>query len=577
MQARAKTKILCIDTEPEVSARLKEAGYTVFDVSMGYRTGKRGFHFPAPHEVNLIICDLLRPACFDRAKWGPGANDNFRCTILPYEQVSNRFTVVDGKRRPLHRVVYESQLGKQVPGTFGPLEVKRAIVEAGVPFLLFLNSEWLSHVEEFPNWVDMNWAFGWTTATQVEINEPLSSLVPEIGTALKFKLAIQHKIDKGPILSSHQAAPHPFSTISVVRNTVGDTFGQVVRMGKGSVWLIPATHQNVEVIELFAQRLNKVQEGFTSHVEGKRSPFTREERVRLYFLLTDLLPPPKPDSFGAETGGEELWSLQELLQRALGRMHIGLGDGIAAILHHFVMNASEDELLTMLELIPAARVAGIQKRASPFERFTTSDRTQMLEAINDFLDRIGSPARFSQRGQFTREGFADKTPASLKALPDRETLQLDVQTLEQDLLAIIYFDLDNFKKVNDTNGHLAGDRCLETVVSVAGGVVAHKGKLYRYGGDEFAILLRNFSAAEASVTAERLRTFIQKAKPGGNIAVTASVGVAATDIEGIDRSRLILAADAAMYVSKRAGRNQMTIWTSGTGYQPPPSPPDNTR
>jgi hypothetical protein len=80
--SRAKTKILCIDTEPETVQRVKDAGYTVFNVSMGYRTGKRAFPFPAPNEVDLIVCDLKRPAYFDSTKWGPSSNNNSKCTIV---------------------------------------------------------------------------------------------------------------------------------------------------------------------------------------------------------------------------------------------------------------------------------------------------------------------------------------------------------------------------------------------------------------------------------------------------------------------------------------------------------------
>src|SRR5271165_3622943 len=200
--SRARTKIVCIDSEPEIVQRMKDAGYSVFDVSMGFRTGKRGFSFPAPNEADLIVCDLRRPACFDSTDWGPGrSNDNFNCKIIPYDNVSNSFSVRDDRLHALHRLIYESQLGKQIPGTFGPKEVNRAIVGGGVPFLLFLNGEWLSRMETFPNWLDVKWSFLPTHASEVEIVEPIPMVLPELGKEIKFKFAIQNRIEKGPLFS----------------------------------------------------------------------------------------------------------------------------------------------------------------------------------------------------------------------------------------------------------------------------------------------------------------------------------------------------------------------------------------
>jgi hypothetical protein len=250
-----RTRVLCIDTEPAIVQRMKEAHYVVFDVSMGFRTGKRAFSFPAPNEVDLIVCDLRRPACFDSTDWGPGrSNDNFRCKIIPYEKVGNSFYVRNDRRHALHKLIYETQMGKQVPGTFGPKEVNRAVVEGGVPFLLFLNEEWVSRMEEFPNWLDVGWSFLPTAATRVELAEPLLSLLPEVGNEVRLKLAIQHRIEKGPLFR-RMPPPLPVSTTPVASNNIGDVFGQFVRMGKGSVWLLPATHQNADVLELFALRL----------------------------------------------------------------------------------------------------------------------------------------------------------------------------------------------------------------------------------------------------------------------------------------------------------------------------------
>src|SRR6185369_14824093 len=92
----------------------------------------------------------------------------------------------------------------------------------------------------------------------------------------------------------------------------------------------------------------------------------------------------------------------------------------------------------------------------------------------------------------------------------------------KEVTSIVFFDLDNFKQVNDRNGHAAGDACLGKVVDISAAVLKGKGALYRYGGDEFAALLPNFALKEATGTAERIRRNIDTGNVGGDVTVTAS-------------------------------------------------------
>lgn len=127
--------------------------------------------------------------------------------------------------------------------------------------------------------------------------------------------------------------------------------------------------------------------------------------------------------------------------------------------------------------------------------------------------------------------------------------------------AILVIDLDHFKEVNDTGGHSVGDTCLDRVIAAIGTVVGRKGKIYRWGGDEFAVCLPDFSTEQAKVTAERIRIAVEQAKPGGDIAVTTSIGVCATDrARSVSADQLLDFADNAMYESKRSGRNRVTTW-----------------
>jgi diguanylate cyclase (GGDEF)-like protein len=151
----------------------------------------------------------------------------------------------------------------------------------------------------------------------------------------------------------------------------------------------------------------------------------------------------------------------------------------------------------------------------------------------------------------------------LSCLPRKEDLAADLKSAleEHSEFAVIFVDLDRFKEVNDTKGHAQGDSCLDKVIKAIGRAIGSKGKVYRWGGDEFAISLADFSTEEALVTAERTRRAIEASKAGGDIAVTASIGVCGTDrFPNAKSEQLLDAADKAMYASKRAGKNRVTAW-----------------
>ncbi|HEV3073158.1 MAG TPA: diguanylate cyclase [Thermoanaerobaculia bacterium] len=133
---------------------------------------------------------------------------------------------------------------------------------------------------------------------------------------------------------------------------------------------------------------------------------------------------------------------------------------------------------------------------------------------------------------------------------------------QQTPLALVLFDLDRFKNINDTWGHVAGDRCLGEIGAHLRGQPRRPGDLLaRFGGEEFALLLTNNDVAGAQAVAEQLRREIEAlglARPGAaGAVVTASFGVAAaTPRRGQDVARLLEAADAALYRAKQAGRNR---------------------
>lgn len=124
--------------------------------------------------------------------------------------------------------------------------------------------------------------------------------------------------------------------------------------------------------------------------------------------------------------------------------------------------------------------------------------------------------------------------------------------------AVIMLDIDHFKAVNDRFGHIAGDRTLAAVAREIQGKLREEDVCVRYGGEEFAIVLRN--GPDGTLVAERLRAAIEALRiPGeaGVMAVTASLGVAVAARHGDRWEDLFEAADQALYRAKRQGRNRV--------------------
>jgi len=129
-------------------------------------------------------------------------------------------------------------------------------------------------------------------------------------------------------------------------------------------------------------------------------------------------------------------------------------------------------------------------------------------------------------------------------------------------LSLIVFDLDHFKKVNDTFGHSAGDYVLREVASVVKNQLIRSGDVFgRYGGEEFVIILYGSPLQRACDVAERIRATIEKHDfkfASHDIQLTVSLGVAAVDATITTPEALFEKADQAAYQSKRSGRNRVS-------------------
>jgi diguanylate cyclase (GGDEF)-like protein len=132
---------------------------------------------------------------------------------------------------------------------------------------------------------------------------------------------------------------------------------------------------------------------------------------------------------------------------------------------------------------------------------------------------------------------------------------------------LISIDLDYFKQVNDTHGHAMGDAVLKQTVAICQQELRPTDLFGRLGGEEFGILLAGCSRHQGLDIANRIRVAID-ATPMGHgdcvITISASVGLASTELSGHDLQRLCMEADAALYRAKGAGRNRV-VAHAGTG------------
>jgi diguanylate cyclase (GGDEF)-like protein/PAS domain S-box-containing protein len=159
------------------------------------------------------------------------------------------------------------------------------------------------------------------------------------------------------------------------------------------------------------------------------------------------------------------------------------------------------------------------------------------------------------------------THDSLTALPNRfllmDRLNQVLARSERDASTsgVLFADIDDFKQVNDSAGHEAGDGVLRSIAERLQSCVRASDTVARLGGDEFVVVLAHANLAEAQVVADRIRAAVAGpiALQGRSHAVTVSVGISLYPEHASDAAGLLTAADYAMYLAKRAGKNRTAV------------------
>ena len=133
----------------------------------------------------------------------------------------------------------------------------------------------------------------------------------------------------------------------------------------------------------------------------------------------------------------------------------------------------------------------------------------------------------------------------------------------QNTFSVLFMDIDFFKRVNDTHGHLVGSRVLHEVGAVLKSCVRDSDTVVRYGGDEFVVLLVDTNSEEALFVAERMRKSVEQEQlvqlMGINVRLTVSIGVSSFPEHAVTKQQLLTLADQAMYRGKESTRNVVYV------------------
>ena len=201
----------------------------------------------------------------------------------------------------------------------------------------------------------------------------------------------------------------------------------------------------------------------------------------------------------------------------------------------------------------------------PVRPFDLRLRLMVAERVTELHRRLGERQRGLERSNVVLAASARQDP--LTGLGNRLKMNEDLEIFRSrrdryhEAFGVALFDIDHFKSLNDTAGHLAGDKALRQVATVIRRELREADMAYRYGGEEMLVVLP-LGVRRVAAAAERIRKAVERAviphpgRPGPETVVTASVGVAAATG---DTEAFLVAADAALYRAKSMGRNQMAV------------------
>jgi len=186
------------------------------------------------------------------------------------------------------------------------------------------------------------------------------------------------------------------------------------------------------------------------------------------------------------------------------------------------------------------------------------DAEKKVSAVNKTLDLEVKKRMFEMERSHEKLVSISKTDPLTKSLNKVaifEKIEFLITSKSDREFSILMFDIDHFKTVNDTLGHIAGDKCIKKLALIATNCIRDIDHLGRFGGDEFVIILPGVSGSQARVVAERFRKKVDETE---SPHFTVSIGISAYPKDGANLKELIAVADDGLYVSKQKGRNAVS-------------------
>lgn len=219
------------------------------------------------------------------------------------------------------------------------------------------------------------------------------------------------------------------------------------------------------------------------------------------------------------------------------------------------VKSSVDELKTIISEV-VKETQHIAHNSNSLKQMLDDTRHE-IDNLREELDRTRQQATTDAlTGLFNRHGFETSLQLSCTEASHRKSP-----------LSLLIIDIDHFKHINDTYGHLSGDKVLRNVGTILSANIKGKDTVGRFGGEEFAVILPGTTLENARQLGEILRLNIERSKLRSTanaeeiVQVTVSVGVTEY-VHGELSEDLVRRADDAMYESKRAGRNRVSVITS---------------
>ncbi len=204
--------------------------------------------------------------------------------------------------------------------------------------------------------------------------------------------------------------------------------------------------------------------------------------------------------------------------------------------------------------VKAFDLGAVDYVTKPFDAIELKARVRSALKTKRYHDLLTTKARIDALSGLWNRGYLNKQ------------LSAEISLLQRDdfPVSLLLIDIDHFKTVNDTHGHLFGDGVIQGIARILNRLSRDTDMACRYGGEEFAVILRNTTTEGAKVVAERMREEVAEfdfTVRGEIVAVTVSIGVAGSDqfedLSEVTSETLLEASDRALYRAKNNGRNRV--------------------